>query len=116
MTDFEFISLFRIEELPECATGLFLLKQWLELDPEALVRLQSTGFLDTQAMSGELNAPLEAWLDHLAGCPECLLIHNRPKWRRKDATNSDPLTTDRSAWKSVERAGRSPDVAVHTAR
>lgn len=74
MNDFEFVSMFRIEELPECATGLFLLKHWLESDSDALTALQSTGELRQELSLGEVNPPLDSWLDHLASCPECLLL------------------------------------------
>lgn len=74
MTDLEFIGLFRIEELPECSIGLFLLKNWLESDPVALAKLQSTVVFDFLLRRDGSNASLEAWMDHVVTCPHCLLL------------------------------------------
>lgn len=71
MDDIEFISMFRVEELPECATALALLKGWVESDPEAAILLQNLADLDVESIRKLRNPYFMQFAEHFATCQIC---------------------------------------------
>ncbi len=71
MTDLEFLSFFKINELPECSAGLWLLKQWMEDDPEVIHQLRAPERIQPVELRRGNNPIYRKFLEHTRTCPEC---------------------------------------------